>query len=77
MSFFNIALVFLIAWWIGWFLALPFGVKAPDKVEEGHASSAPEKPRLLFKAAIATVIGCVLTGIIVALVMSDWIDLRD
>jgi len=76
-SFFNIALVFLIAWWLGWFLALPFGIKGPDKVEEGHASSAPDKPRLLIKAAIATGIACVLTGIVVAIIMSGWIDLQE
>ncbi len=77
MSFFNIALVFLIAWWLGWFLTLPFGIKAPDKVEEGHASSAPEKPRLLIKAGIATVIACVLTGIVVAIIMSGWVNLEE
>ena len=75
MSFFNIALVFLIAWWLGWFLMLPFGIKAPDNVEEGHASSAPDKPRLLIKAAIATAIACVLTGIVVAIIMSGSVDL--
>jgi len=77
MSFFNIALVFLIAWWLGWFLTLPFGIKAPDKVEEGHASSAPEKPRLLIKATIATAIACVLTGIVVVIITSGWVDLRE
>ena len=47
MSILNIALVFLISWWLGWFLTLPFGVKAPKKVEPGHAASAPDKPRLI------------------------------
>ena len=77
MSFFNIALIFLITWWLGWFLTLPFGVKAPDKVEEGHASSAPDKPRLLIKAAIATAIACVLTGILVAIIILGWVDLQE
>ena len=77
MSFFNIALIFFIAWWIGWFLTLPFGVKMPDKVEPGHAPSAPEKPRLLLKAAIATGIACVLTAVVVVIIMSGWVDLRE
>ena len=77
MSVLNIALVFLISWWLGWFLTLPFGVKAPDKVEPGHASGAPDKPRLLIKAAIATGIACVITAVGVVIVLSDWIDVRE
>ena len=77
MSFFNIALVFLITWCLVWFLTLQFGIKAPDKVEEGHASSAPDKPRLLIKAAIATAIACVLTGILVAIIILGWVDLQE
>ena len=77
MSWFNIALIFLIAWWLAWFLTLPFGVKAPEKVELGHASSAPVKPRLRIKAAIATVIAAVITAIVVLIIESDWIDLQE
>ena len=77
MSVLNIALVFLIAWWLGWFLTLPFGFRTPDKVEPGHAPSAPERPRLLIKAAIATVLACVITGIVVVIVLSGWIDVRE
>ena len=77
MSIFNIALIFIIAWWISWFLTLPFGVKTPEKAEPGHAASAPIKPRLRIKAAIATAIACVLTGIVVLIIQSGWIDLRE
>jgi len=77
MSVLNIALVFLISWWLGWFLTLPFGVKAPDKVDPGHASGAPDKPRLLIKAAIATGIACVITAVVVVIVLSGWIDVRE
>ncbi len=77
MNVFNIALIFLITWWLGWFLTLPFGVKTPDKAEPGHAASAPEKPRLLIKAAIATAIACVLTAIVVVIILSGWIDLQE
>ena len=77
MSILNIALVFLISWWLGWFLTLPFGVKAPKKVEPGHAASAPDKPRLLVKAVISTGIACVITGVVVVIVQSGWIELRE
>ena len=77
MSILNIALVFLISWWLGWFLTLPFGVKGPEKVEPGHAASAPDKPRLLVKAVISTAIACVITAVVVVIVQSGWIDLRE
>ena len=77
MSILNIALVFLISWWLGWFLTLPFGVKAPEKVEPGHAASAPDKPRLLVKAVISTGIASVITAVVVVIVQSGWIDLRE
>lgn len=76
MSWFNVGLIFLIAWWLAWFLTLPFGIKAPEEIELGHASSAPVKPRLWIKAAIATVIAAVITAIIVVIIESDWIDLQ-
>ncbi|MBT3171056.1 MAG: DUF1467 family protein [Rhodospirillaceae bacterium] len=76
MSWFNVGLIFLIAWWLAWFLTLPFGIKTPEKVEPGHASSAPVKPRLWIKAAIATVIAAVITAILVVIIESGWIDLQ-
>ncbi len=77
MSWFNIALIFLIAWWLAWFLTLPFGVKASEKVKPGHASSAPVKPRLKIKAATATVIAAVITAIVVVVIQSGWISLQE
>ncbi len=77
MSVLSIALIFVISWWLGWFLTLPFGAKAPDKVEPGHASSAPDKPRLLIKAVIATGIACVITAVVVVIILSGWINVRD
>jgi predicted secreted protein len=77
MNVFNIALIFLISWWLAWFLTLPFGVKTADKVELGHASSAPVKPHLKIKAAIATVLAAIFTAIIVVIIESGWIDLSE
>ncbi len=48
--------VFILLWWWVFFMTLPFGVKTPDSVEVGHATSAPEKPMLWRKAMIATII---------------------
>ncbi|MGD9535765.1 MAG: DUF1467 family protein [Alphaproteobacteria bacterium] len=72
-----IVLVFVIIWWLVWFMALPFGVKAPDKPEPGHVPSAPEKPMLVRKAIITTAITAVIVGAIVAVVEVGWLSLED
>jgi predicted secreted protein len=72
-----IALVFVIVWWVIWFMALPFGVKPPAKVEPGHAPSAPDKPMLVRKAIITTAITVVIVGAIVGVVEAGWLSLGD
>ena len=76
MNGYNAAVLFVVAWWMAFFITLPFGVKVPDEPEPGHAPSAPENPRLLIKAAIATLAAAVLTGFVAAAVEYDWIDFR-
>lgn len=55
-------MVYVIVWWLVFFMVLPWGihpVEAND-VDKGHASSAPQKPRIVLKMAITTVIAAVL-----------------
>ena len=54
---------FAVIWWMVFFMALPFGVKKPDDVEEGMEPGAPEQPRLWLKAGVTTLISIVLFGI--------------
>lgn len=61
MSIGTTIVVFGCVWWIIFFITLPFGVTVSDTPEKGHASSAPEKPRLVLKAVIATVIALSIT----------------
>jgi predicted secreted protein len=75
MSPFGSLVVFVIAWWLIFFMALPFGVRPPDVPEEGHAASAPEKPRLLLKAAVTTVLAALVTvgfGYLIESGLLDW-----
>ena len=55
-------MVYLIAWWLVFFMALPLGVKAQDEdggeVVPGTPSSAPKKPLLLKKDKT----DCILPG---------------
>ncbi len=56
-------------------MTLPFGIKTPDVVETGHATSAPEKPMLRQKIIISTVIALVLLVIIYWVIDSGYITL--
>ncbi len=60
MQWFTGVLVYFIIWWVVLFAVLPWGAHPPEQPEEGHAPSAPEKPRLLLKFAVTTVIAAVL-----------------
>lgn len=76
MDLFGTFVVFVVTWWMVFFVTLPFGVKAAETPEPGHATSAPERPRLVIKAAIATVVALTLTGVAVAAVEYGLIDFR-
>ncbi len=52
--------VYFIIWWTVLFAVLPWGVRMPDKVETGHAESAPDRPLLLKKAIATTLISAVI-----------------
>ena len=56
----SVTVVFILLWWLVFFMTLPFGVKTPDSVEIGHATSAPDKPMLWRKTMIATIIASIL-----------------
>jgi predicted secreted protein len=56
-------------------MTLPFGVKAPDAIERGHATSAPAKPMLWRKAGVTTVIAAVLFALVYWVIVSQFIRL--
>lgn len=61
MSFVSFFVTFATSWWLILFMLLPVGVKQPEKVEKGHASSAPSNPRILTKMLWATVLAAIFT----------------
>ena len=75
MDFVSGLVVFILLWWWVFFMSLPFGVKMPDMVETGHATSAPEKPKLWWKAMISTVIALVLFAIVYWIINSNLLSL--
>jgi len=52
--------LYVIIWVVILFLVLPWGVRVPDKIEPGHATSAPENPRIGLKFLITTVVSVFL-----------------
>ena len=76
MSWFSGTLVFLVIWWLVLFAVLPWGNRPAENPEPGHATSAPEKPRLALKFAITTAIAAVIFAIIYAVSEAGLIDFR-
>ena len=54
------AIFFAIAWWLIFFVTLPFGVRRLEKPGPGMELGAPEKPRLWAKAGVTTLITTVI-----------------
>ena len=61
MTIVNVIIVLVFSWWIIFFMALPIGVRVPETIEKGHASSAPSEPRIITKAIITTVLSLTIT----------------
>ena len=76
MSWFGALVVFTIVGWLVFFVTLPFGVRRIENPEQGHDAGAPEKPRILIKAAITTAIAGAVTGGLAMAVAYDLIDIR-
>ena len=71
-------MVYVVLWWLAWFAVLPIGVRVPDQVPTGQATSAPENPRLMLKAGLATAIAALLWVLVFWLIVYDplGLDLR-
>jgi len=69
--------VFLITWWTVLFMVLPWGARPPEQPGEGHAPSAPERPMLLRKFLITTLISAVIFTIIYLVVEAEFFSFRD
>ena len=76
MGWISGTLVYLIIWWLVLFMVLPWGNRPPDLVGEGHATSAPENPRLWYKVGVTTVIAAVVFIIVYFVAEAGWINFR-
>ncbi|MFQ5764926.1 MAG: DUF1467 family protein [Rhodospirillales bacterium] len=69
---------YVIIWWLVIFMVLPWGVRRidPDDLGEGEDPGAPEKPRMLMKIAVTTVVSGVIFGLVYLVVISGVISFR-
>ncbi len=70
-------MVYVVLWWIVLFTVLPWGAEPPANPEPGHATSAPEKPRLLLKFAVTTVIAGIVFAALYWFIDSGFVSFRD
>ncbi|WP_119458620.1 DUF1467 family protein [Rhodospirillaceae bacterium SYSU D60014] len=68
--------VYLIIWWVVLFTVLPWGVRVPEEPEEGHASSAPENPRLWKKVLVTSVVSLLVWLLVYYIMESGIISVR-
>jgi predicted secreted protein len=77
MNWFTGIIVFVIIWWTALFAVLPIGTKPvarPDDVSGWRG--APERPRLMMKIIVTTIVTCVLWTGSYLLIRSDYISFR-
>jgi predicted secreted protein len=68
--------VYVLAWWVTLFAVLPLWVTPADPDDPGHAAGAPQRPRMLLKLTITTVVSAVIWLGIYALIQSQLISFR-
>jgi predicted secreted protein len=76
MGWLTAIIVYVITWWITLFAILPLWVTPTEPGDPGHAAGAPQRPRLLLKAAITTAVASVIWLGIWLLVRSPYLSLR-
>ncbi len=60
MAIFTHFLIFIVIWWVLFFILLPLNIKVTKKIESGHAKSAPDKPYLLIKFIITSLLSLMI-----------------
>jgi predicted secreted protein len=69
--------VYILVWWVTLFAVLPLWITPSRPGEPGHDAGAPQRPRLLLKAALTTAIAAVIWLAIFVLVKEPWFSFRE
>lgn len=77
MTWFTGLIVYVLVWWLTLFAVLPFWTRpVVDPETPGHFRGAPERPLLLRKALVTTLVAGVIWLGIWAVIESGWISFR-
>ncbi|MBR2816959.1 MAG: DUF1467 family protein [Reyranella sp.] len=76
MSWATGVMVYLVIWWTVLFCVLPLGVRRVEKPGKGQEHGAPEKPDLVRKAIITTIVAAVVWIAFFALHQTDIFSFR-
>lgn len=65
MKWYSALAIYGVIWWLVLFMVLPWGNRpiAAEDIARGHAAGAPERPRLLLKFALTTVISAAVFAV--------------
>ena len=77
MNWFTGIVVFVIIWWTALFAVLPIGTRPVQQADEASGwRGAPERPRLLMKVIVTTIVASVLWTGAYVLIQSDYVSFR-
>lgn len=77
MSWATGLMVYLVIWWTVLFAVLPLGVKKVENPGRGQEPGSPERPQLLRKAVITSLVAAVLWIGFFLLHQSDFFSFRE
>jgi predicted secreted protein len=69
--------VYILVWWLTLFTMLPLWITPAEPSDPGHATGAPQRPRLLLKVALTTVLSAVIWLGIYIVVSQPWFSFRE
>ena len=79
MSLTGAIATYVIIWWLVLFMVLPFGSRAVienDNVSKGQDAGSPQRPRVLLKMGITTLVSGVLFAVLYWLIAAGHLSLR-
>nr|WP_294507936.1 DUF1467 family protein [uncultured Rhodopila sp.] len=77
MNWFTGIVLFVIIWWTALFAVLPIGTRPVEKADQSSGwRGAPERPRILMKVIVTTIVTCFLWTGSYFLIRSDFISFR-
>ena len=78
MKWYTALAIYGVLWWLVLFMVLPWGNRpiATEDIAKGHAAGAPERPRMLVKFALTTVISAAVFAVFYWAYESGLISIR-